>query len=77
MLFLSLILDLLLAAGMGIGDISAQSFHHGGCASGPTGHTVHGHVVSPEHHGEHGHDVGPSGHEPVPPGHSAGGNGAG
>jgi len=50
MLFISLILDLLLA--LGIPTVEANGI--------APGHSVHGHVVEHEHHGEHGHISGPS-----------------
>ena len=63
MIFLSLIMDLLLAAfGMGGATIDAQTAnHHFGTEGARKAHTIHGHV-STEHHGVHGHTAGPSGH---------------
>ena len=63
MIFLSLIMDLLLALGIGIGttDAVVSTEHHYGTEGARHAHTIHGHD-SIEHHGVHGHDVGPSGH---------------
>ena len=67
MIFLSLILDILLALGYGVGTIEATHGHGDhGHAPGLSGHSVHGHVVVEEHHGRHGHTAPPSGHEPQP-----------
>lgn len=66
MIFLSLIMDLLLSLGIGIGGVDAtvvSSEHHYGTEGSRRAHTIHGHDTSVEHHGVHGHDVGPSGHE--------------
>jgi len=66
MIFLSLIMDLLLALGIGIGgtDAVVSGQHHYGAEGAAHGHTIHGHETI-VHHGAHGHTAGPSGHEPV------------
>ena len=66
MIFLSLILDMMLTFGIGLGagDMAAVNGNNGDNGGIDGGHTVHGHVVQHEHHGRHGHIAGPSGHEP-------------
>lgn len=68
MIFLSLIMDLLLALGIGIGgtDAVVSDQHHYGAEGAAHGHTIHGHTTI-EHHGAHGHTAGPSGHVPQNP----------
>ncbi len=68
MIFLSLMMDLLLALGIGIGttDAVVEGQHHYGPEGAANGHTIHGHSTI-LHHGVHGHSVGPSGHAPQNP----------